>query len=162
MNSPKNSGAFTSAMEKMFSNNQSMFKQGQGQLQSKVAVKNLSGKQKEIAFAVTILLVELSSSDQNFDLTEYNVISNGLRRLFGASKEDVTSLVNQATVILQNLRGTSQFSGFLKDNLGLDERKLVLELIDELINADGKVDDYEIFLRHKYIRTLGLEDEPST
>src|SRR5436190_22958679 len=74
-------------------------------------------KVKELELALTVILVDLASCDQHFDPAEYQIILSGLRRMFGATREEVQSLVNQATLVLNNLRGTNRFVQLLKDNL---------------------------------------------
>ena len=103
-----------------------------------------------------MLLVELAGSDQNFDAREYNVISNGLRRIFGTTKDEVAALINQATLNLAHLRGTGRFATLLKDNMTLEERQVVMEVIEEVIAADGVEDGFETYLRHKFSDLLGV------
>lgn len=115
---------------------------------------------KDLELALTVLLVELASCDQNFDMPEYHIISLGLYRMFGTSKDQVTALVNQAQTVLGNLRGTSRFAGLLKESLPEEERKAILEIIDDLIMADGQVDGYETYLRHKLAGLLEVPLPP--
>jgi uncharacterized tellurite resistance protein B-like protein len=112
---------------------------------------------KELELALAVLLVDLASCDQNFEQQEYQVISNGLKRMFGTGKSDVQALVNQANTVLKNLRGTSRFAEMLKDNLSHEERQHVMELINEVIDADGQEDGFETYLRHKFAKLLGFE-----
>ena len=108
-----------------------------------------------------MLLVDLASCDQDFDPGEYQVITGGLRRIFGTSKAEVTGLVNQANLSLGNLRGVSKFGELLRDNLGFDERKAIMEVIEEVIAADGEEDGFETYLRDKLTELLGLNSETS-
>ncbi|MCB0328125.1 MAG: TerB family tellurite resistance protein [Bdellovibrionales bacterium] len=112
---------------------------------------------RDIELAVTVLLVDLASSDQDFDPAEYQVIVRGLMRMFGTPKHEVSALVNQAQNVLRNMRGIGRFGATLKDNLSLDERETVMDVIEEVIAADGVEDDYEIFLRQKLKGLLGLD-----
>ncbi|MCB0332893.1 MAG: TerB family tellurite resistance protein [Bdellovibrionales bacterium] len=115
---------------------------------------------RELELAVTVLLVDLASSDQNFDQVEYHVIAAGLKRLFGTGTTEMSGLVNQAQTILKNLRGVGKYAEVLKTNLSLDQRKVVLEVIDDVIHADGVVDGFETYLRHKFADLIGVPLEP--
>ncbi len=112
--------------------------------------------QRDLELAVTVLLVDLASADQEFDQQEYQVIMHGMMRMFGTSKHEVSALINQAQTVLRNLRGVSRFGNLLKENLSLEERKVVMEIIEDVIHADGVEDDYEVYLRHKLRGLLGL------
>ncbi|MCI5064170.1 TerB family tellurite resistance protein [bacterium] len=113
--------------------------------------------QRDLELAVTVLLVDLASADQEFDQTEYQVIVHGLMRMFGTKKHEVSALVNQAQTALQNMRGISRFGDLLRSNLPEEERLVIMDIIEEVIQADGVEDDYEIFLRQKLKGLLGLQ-----
>ena len=112
-------------------------------------------KQKELELALTVILVDLASSDENFEQREYQAISIGLRRLFGDSK-DLKMLVNRAQLALSNLRGTQSFADLLRENLSEDDRKIVAEIIEDVIRADGVEDGFEQYLRLKYAKLLDI------
>ena len=119
-------------------------------------------KQKELELALTVILVDLASCDENFEQREYIAISNGLRRLFGDSK-DLKMMVNRAQLALSNLRGTQNFAELLRENLSEEERKIVAEVIEDVIGADGVEDGFEQYLRLKYAKLLNIpikSDQP--
>ncbi|RMD86622.1 MAG: hypothetical protein D6808_02930 [Candidatus Dadabacteria bacterium] len=111
---------------------------------------------QDLEFAAAVLLVDLASIDQNFDMVEYQAIVNGLNRIFGTTHEEVQEMVNRANRVLKQLRGTSRFGELLRKNLPETERKAIMDLINEVIMADGKEDGYEIYLREKFKEMLGL------
>lgn len=117
-------------------------------------------KRREVELAVTVLLVDLASSDQDFEIAEYNAILVGLKKLFGTTSEQVKSLINQATLILKNLRGTSKFTEQIKTTLSTQERQKVMQIVDEVISADGFEDGYETYLRQRIGENLGIELKP--
>lgn len=112
--------------------------------------------ENESKLALTVILVELAGSDQNFDLQEYDAICMGLKRVFNIDRQEVQNLVNQANTVLAGLRGTTGFAEKLAKNLDADQKKVIIEVIDDLINTDGKVDGFEIYLKQKFIRIIGL------
>lgn len=114
---------------------------------------------QDLELAFTVLLVDMASSDQNFEQSEYIMIGSGLRRLFGTSKDRVRGLVNQANTIISNLRGTSRYAALLRDNLNDDEKKAVMETVDELIFSDGSEDGFERYLRTKLADLLGVSSD---
>lgn len=123
---------------------------------------NKSKTRSELELALTVLLVELASADQSFEQSEYQLIASGLKSLFGTPKSEIQALVNQANTILANLRGTSRFAELLRDNLNEIQRQAVLDIVNDMIAADGREDGFEVYLRNKLAGILGLEVPPLT
>ena len=140
-------------VEKIFSNVESPQKNPQFKVHKTKAVPK-----QQLELALTVLLVDLAACDDKFQPEEYHLIANGLRRLFGTTRHQVQALVNQATQVLRNLRGTSNFAALLKENLSDEERLAIMEIIDELIHSDGVVDGFEVYLRHKLTDLLGINE----
>jgi len=123
---------------------------------SKRTEKSAGPSRRDLEVALTVLLVDLAGSDQSFEQKEYYIIQNGLKRMFGTAKDEVKGLVNQAMLVLANLRGTSQFAKLLSENLEVQQKVALLEVIDGLIDSDGKEDGFEVYLRNKYAKLLGI------
>lgn len=115
-----------------------------------------AARKKDLELALTVLLVDLAGSDQNFDQQEYNIIVHGLMRMFGTPKTEASALVNQAQTVIRNLRGVDRFGALLRESLSSEEKETVMDVIEEVIGADGIEDDYEIYLRQKLKNLLGI------
>ncbi|WKZ57968.1 MAG: TerB family tellurite resistance protein [Bdellovibrionota bacterium] len=113
----------------------------------------------EIELAVTVVMVDIANSDQNFCTNEYVMIQNGLRRLFGTDKTKVPKLVQEAKQIIANMRGATSFRETLRDGLDIQQKLAVVECINELIDADGAQDGFEIYLKQRLRAALGLPDD---
>ena len=149
------SNIFQNAFQQIIKSNERILQTQLGSQSGKISGKH-GTIQKDLQFAFALLLVEIASADSSFDPREYTILSNGMRRLFGTTPKQVQALVNQAKVALKSLRGSSKYAAFLRENLTDEERKLVFETIEEVISADGKLDDFETYLKHKYADLLGI------
>lgn len=136
---------------------QSIFEQNELAKKEHQLKKKGEVARRDMEVAVAVLLVELASADQNFEQSEYVVITNGLRKIFGFTGSNIQALINQSVNTLKNLRGTSHFSSLLRENLSTVEKNSVLEVVEEIIKADGKEDGYELYFRDKIKKTLGLD-----
>lgn len=144
-------GLLHNAVQNIFNNNDKLLeRQGAGK-QNRPSVPK-----KDMELALTVLLVDLAGCDQNFDMQEYNIIQTGLRRVFGTTKSEVTALINQANLTLKNLRGSGRFASLLKDSLDQAQREVIMEVIEDVISADGVEDGFETYLRHKFADLLGV------
>ena len=144
-------GLLQSAVQDIFNNNDKILERQGGARKTRSSIPKT-----DLELALTVLLVDLAGCDQNFDAQEYNIIQNGLRRVFGTTKSEVTALINQANLTLKNLRGTGRFAGLLKDSLDQNHREVIMEVIEDVISADGVEDGFETYLRHKFADLLGV------
>lgn len=143
-----------STVDTIFANtaqNQFEYKRNPGKKKGKQSIS-----QKQLELAMTILLVELASCDQNFEPREYNLIASGLMRVFGTPRTEISALVNRAKLTLENFSGTTRFAELLKNNLDENIRAQIMDVINDVIMADGIEDGFEIFLRQKFARILDV------
>jgi len=117
---------------------------------------------QELEFALTVLLVELASSDENFDQEEYHTITMSLQRVLDTDRAKAKEYINRASVSLSQVRGTTSYARLLSENLSLDERRMVTDIIDELISADGQQDPFEIYHKNRIRHILLPEDKKET
>ncbi len=146
------SGTVLNAFNSIFEQSEQLLRkqQRQGKLQT---VPN-----NDIHLAAVVILVDLASTDSNFDSREYMTICVGMQRLFGISQTAVSKLISQANQILASMRGVDRFATLLKEQIDVEKRKQIMQVIDNVIAADGHEDDFEIYLKHKFKFLLGLEE----
>lgn len=112
--------------------------------------------QHQLELALSVLLVELASSDEGFAQKEYQVIVLALHRVFGVARDRAQRLVNEAVTILKNLRGTAEYALLLREHLSSEELSLVARCMDDVIEADGVQDGFELYHRRRFRELLGL------
>jgi uncharacterized tellurite resistance protein B-like protein len=112
--------------------------------------------QQELELALTVVLVDIALADGTFDQREKETIYHGVESMYGSSRDHVIGLINEATVILSGLRGSSRFTALLRDNLGPDQRLFIVHLINNLVLSDGEEEGLEAYLRERYAKALGV------
>ena len=101
---------------------------------------------REDQVAAAALLVEAARSDGNFGDTERQVIAASLGRHFGLSASQVEELLEVAE---RTSRESVEWHGFthaVKEATSPEERVGLIELLWEVVLADGQVHDYEASL----------------
>jgi uncharacterized tellurite resistance protein B-like protein len=150
------SSSVLSAFNSIFEQNEKLLKRSGKTKESGAASSH------DLHLAVVVLLVDLASTDSNFDSREYLTICVGMQRLFGITQPEVTKLISQANQIIASMRGVDRFATLLKEQVDGETRKQIMEVIQNVISADGVEDDFEIYLKHKFRFLLGLEEPRSS
>jgi uncharacterized tellurite resistance protein B-like protein len=122
--------------------------------------RKVTPSRKDLEYALALLLVELACSDENFADEERNAIVTGLQRIFGTPPYEVVTLIARARTTIASFRSTTDFAHLLKENLTQDQLKGIMAVVDNVVQADGKADGFEMYHRHKFARLLGLAIEP--
>jgi len=105
----------------------------------------------ELQLAAAALLVEAATLDGHYGETEQAAIDKLLREKFTLRDEEARSLHDLAVA---EQSGANQLLGFtrvIKDRYSLEERIELIEMIWEVVYADGELHDYEANL----LRRLG-------
>ena len=112
-----------------------------------------------IELAVAVLLVDLAMIDQEFDSREYKYISATFKELYGLQDEDIANLIKQSKNYLAQMRGTSTFASYLKDNVPEEQRVQIGKAISGIIKVDGVEDGFEIYFKNKISALLEVPIE---
>lgn len=114
--------------------------------------------QDELHVAAAVLLVEAARMDAEFDPTERARIEALLAQRFGLEAHESQALLAQAE---QTAAETVEWQGFtqvIKDRLAPAERVSVIEMLWEVVYADGRLHDYEASLLRRITGLLYVSD----
>ena len=108
--------------------------------------------QHQLEFALTVILVELATSDDDFDRNEYETICNGVAEVFSTSRAEIMNLIESAEAMLATFRTSTEYLELLSENATYGQKITIMKIIDEVIQADGVTDGFELYHRAKYAR----------
>ena len=112
----------------------------------------------ELQVAAAALLVEAAEMDASFDEQERAKILDLVRARFTLSETEAESLVELAR---QEVVDSSQLYGFtrvVKDNFDHEERVEMLEMLWEVVYADGEKHDHEASLMRRIAGLIFVSD----
>jgi uncharacterized tellurite resistance protein B-like protein len=118
--------------------------------------KRMAVTPHQLELALAVLLVELASSDEGFEQKEYQIIIRALNQIFGTSRDRAQRHINEAVTILKNLRGTSEYAIRLREHLPKEELLGIARCIDDVMDADGVQDGFELYHRRRFRELLGI------
>lgn len=97
----------------------------------------------EFHLAAAALLVHAASVDSHFDDTERATILALIEERLGLSAEEAQSLVHAAEDAVGRSVQILGFTRAVKDRFSYEERVELIEMLWEVVHADGRVDEFE-------------------
>jgi uncharacterized tellurite resistance protein B-like protein len=124
-------------------------------------VAHTLGDEDERRTAVAALLVETALMDDCFDPDERATIAELLKGRFDLSEPETESLMATAG---QRVADSSQLFGFTRvvnEGFAPEERVELMEMLWQVVYADGRLDDYEANLMRRISGLIHVSDRDS-
>ena len=112
----------------------------------------------DLHLAAAALLAEVALSDDSFDDSERDAIAGLVRARFGLSAIAAARLVDAAERAAGDSTHLLRFTRVIKDNFTPAERIGLIEMIWEVVYADGVVHDYEDSLLRRIAGLIYVSD----
>jgi len=110
----------------------------------------------DIRIATCALLLEMSHIDGEFSASERERIFSILKKNFDLSDEHATALLEASNKELNGSIDLWQFTNLINQNYSIEEKMRVVEIVWDVVYADGKLDKHEDYLVHKLATLLRL------
>ncbi len=114
--------------------------------------------QDELHLAAAVLLVEAARMDDEFDPAERARIEALLAQRFGLEADDSRQLLAQAERTAAEIVEWQGFTRVIKERLEPAQRIGVIEMLWEVVYADGRLHDYEASLLRRITGLLYVSD----
>ncbi|MDX1484942.1 MAG: TerB family tellurite resistance protein [Alphaproteobacteria bacterium] len=114
-----------------------------------VAEAAAAAAEEEIRLAAAALLVEAAWLDQDFDKTERGHIIALVTERFGLSGAEAESLVAAAEAEVRSATQILPFTRVIKDRFSHEERIEMVEMLWQVVYADGVLHDHEAALMRR-------------
>ena len=108
--------------------------------------------------ALAVLMVEAAYIDGSFDEVERTAIADLAQRRFELNEAEVDSLIGAAEALHRDTTDLVRFTRVVKDSFTPEERVDVIEMVWEVVYADGRVDDFEANLMRRLGGLLYVPD----
>lgn len=113
----------------------------------------------ELHLAAAALLVEAAYLDEDFDAAERARIAPLVQDRFGLNKEETHTLIATAEREVQAATQLLHFTRTIKDGFDHDERVTLIEMLWEVVYADGELHDYEANLLRRIGGLIYVSDQ---
>lgn len=115
----------------------------------------------ELQVAAAALLVEAAQMDADFDAAERRKILDLVRARFELTETEAESLLELADHKVANASQLYSFTRVVKDNFNHEERVELIEMLWEVVYADGTLHDLEASLMRRIAGLIYVPDRES-
>jgi len=117
------------------------------------------GEPEDLQVAIVALLVQAARLDDHFDVSEREAIERMLASRFGLDPERIHRLVETAEARAEESTQILPFTRMVVDQLGPAERVQVIEMLYEVVLADGTLDPEEDALVRRIAGLIYVPDQ---
>ncbi|HUT50128.1 MAG TPA: TerB family tellurite resistance protein [Alphaproteobacteria bacterium] len=115
----------------------------------------------DLSLAVAGLLVEAAHQDGVFDEAERATIGRLLEDRLALKSEEAAALIADADAKVQGASDLWSFAQVIKNRFDHDERVRMIEMLWEVVYADGELHDYEANLMRRVAGLVYVSDAES-
>ena len=113
--------------------------------------------QKILQVAAAAILIEIAKSDSDFADVELDVIKDILRDMFKLEEDEIMELMEMAVDERDKSSDLYRFTSIINRKFKKEEKISLMEMIWQVVYADGILDKYEDHLAHKFATLLRLD-----
>lgn len=110
----------------------------------------------DVRVAACALLIEMGNIDGEFSEEEQQHIVATLEKEYGLSDEHAKELMDSAQKELEGSIDLWRFSNLINQNYSHVEKNSIMEMVWQVVYADGKLDKHEDYLVRKMATLLRL------
>lgn len=114
-----------------------------------------------LQLAAAALMVEAATMDSRFDADERSRISQLVQERFALDTQETADLIAEAEKAATESVAFQGFTSAIKDGFDHDERVQLIEMLWEVVYADGELHDYEASLLRRVTGLLYVSDRES-
>ncbi len=115
-----------------------------------------ANEKSSIRIATCALLIEMASIDEEFDDVERKRIVDYFKSEYGLPDSDIEELFDLSRKQLDSSIDLWGFTNLINKHYDKDQKIKVIEMIWEVVYADGKLSAHEDYLVHKFYKMLNL------
>ncbi len=112
----------------------------------------------DLRLAAAVLMVDAASIDGEFGEYERGIVASVLKRHFGLTDDALATLVSLAVGKRDTASDLNRYTLTIKDEFSEAQRIELVELLWEVVYADGQLHDYEANLLRRIAGLLYVSD----
>ena len=114
---------------------------------------------RDIRTATCALFLEMALTDGEFSETEQDRVLSILKNDYDLSEEDALALIEETSLELEQSIDLWQFTKRINQSYSSEEKMRVIQMLWQIVYADGSLDKHEHYLVRKLSKLLCLSHE---
>jgi len=114
---------------------------------------------RDIRTATCALFLEMALTDGEFSETEQDRVLSILKNDYDLSEEDALALIEETSLELEQSIDLWQFTKRINQSYSSEEKMRVIQMLWQIVYADGSLDKHEHYLVRKLSKLLRLSHE---
>jgi len=120
-------------------------------------VESAEDRELKLKVATCVILLEAATADSNFSPEEQEKILEILKSRFQMTDESVKELIDKSEAERESVTDLWYFTNLINENLNNEEKYNLMELVWEVVYADGTLDKFENYIARKLLNMLNLD-----
>lgn len=133
------------------------FKSISSSTKTNIKHEHIKDFQDEKILAISILLIEVSKSDDEYDDVEKNKIIEILKNKFSLKENQINLLINLADKENDEMISLYDFTEVLNKGCSYSEKKDLIKMLWDVAFIDGRIDKYEDYTIRKISELLYVQ-----
>ena len=119
----------------------------------------LSREDRELRLqtATCVILLEAATADENFSDQEQRKIIDILKVRYNMTDDEVEELIEKSERERADSTDLWYFTNLINENMDIEEKYSLMELVWEVIYSDGTLDKFENYIARKLQNMLNLD-----
>jgi uncharacterized tellurite resistance protein B-like protein len=113
----------------------------------------------DVRVAVCALLLEMAQIDKQFTKEELKTILDLLMDRYDLSRDEANAIIEEADQELKDSLDAWQFARLINEAYTPEEKMAIVETLWQVVFVDGKMDQHENYLMHKFSNLLRLSNK---
>ncbi len=115
------------------------------------------GRQQKLRIATCVTLLEAVTADDVLSDQELHKVIELLKSKYDMTDPQVNELIETSKKEREDSADLWYFTNLINENLTIDEKYELMEMVWEAIYSDGTLDKYEDYIAHKLRNLLNLD-----
>ena len=133
------------------------FKSISSSTKTNIKHEHIKDFQDEKILAISILLIEVSKSDDEYDDVEKNKIIEIIKNKFSLKENQINLLINLADKENDEMISLYDFTEVLNKGCSYSEKKDLIKMLWDVAFIDGRIDKYEDYTIRKISELLYVQ-----
>jgi len=114
-----------------------------------ITKKDINQFEDPIILSISILMIEVSKSDDNFDESERSQIISILKEKFNLNDNQISTMIKIANEKNEDMISLYEWTSIINETYDYKSRVSVIKSLWDVAHADGNIDKYEDYTIRK-------------